>query len=276
VSVTDPTRPSVLGELATGVQNTITSTVYTGVAVNSTGTMAVMAMGTSGIWVVDLTTPTMPRQAGSYLTASSANAVVLNSTGTLAYVAINTGLQILNLSQCQPPFTSCTVGLSGSMGTAGTDVGIAVSGPMVYLANQNGALYQVDATNVQAPVLRAGAGLSGGGRSVAVSGLRAVVLSTAATADYLDIVDLTTSPLRVGRAALGTPGTGKGVDVVNNTVYVAANTKKLMVYDITTPSLPVFKSSGYAAGSAFDVRVFGTMAYIADSPATIDIVGLGQ
>jgi hypothetical protein len=278
LNVADPNRPTVAGELGTGVPNTINATGYTGVVVNGAGTMAVMAMGTSGIWVVDLTRPAAPNHIGSFVTSSSANAVALNSTGTLAYVAINTGLQIVNLAQCQPPFTGCVLTSSGTLGTTGTEVGIAVSGTMAYLSNQNHALYAVDVTNPAAPVLKAGVGLSGGGRLVAVNGNRAAVLSNGTSVDYLDVIDVSTpsSPSRVGSTVIGAPGTAKGVDVVGNRVYVAGNAKQLMIYDISVPTLPVLVTSGYTVASAYDVRVLGGMAYVADSPATIDIVSLGQ
>src|SRR5207245_1717201 len=82
-----PTAPTVLGELATTAPVTTSGTGYMGIALNSTGTRAVMALGSTGIWVVDLTNPAAPSFQGAYNTPGTAYAVALNSAGTLAYVA---------------------------------------------------------------------------------------------------------------------------------------------------------------------------------------------
>jgi hypothetical protein len=218
-----------------------------------------------------LTDPTSPTHCATctYDTPGTASAVVLDSTATYAYVADGSSLQIIDLSNSSAPT------LAGSLALGGSQVGIAVSGTMTYLADQTGILVAVDVTNPHAPVSRGAVLLTGAGSLVAVDGTRAAVLTTSSS-DNLDIVDVT-NPLslkRLGTVTLGPTGTAKGVALANNIAYVAGNTKQLMLYDISTPATPVLRGNGYTVGSAFDVRVLGNRAYVADQPATIDIIGL--
>src|SRR5262249_34566407 len=154
--------------------------------------------------------------------------------------------------------------------------GVAVSGNYAYLTNQDNSFYVVDVSNAAAPVMRGATLLSGAGLLVSVDGTRAAALSAASAGDYLDILDITTptAPRKVGFTLLGPPGTAKGVALVGNTAYVAGNGKRLMIYDITTPTALVLKGAGFSVGSAMDVRVQANKAYVADWPATLDVIGL--
>jgi hypothetical protein len=64
LDLTVPAPPTVLGELTTTVPVTTSGTGYMGVALNSTGARAVMALGNTGIYVVDLHQPCRPRRPG--------------------------------------------------------------------------------------------------------------------------------------------------------------------------------------------------------------------
>jgi hypothetical protein len=48
----------------------------------------------------------------------------------------------------------------------------------------------------------------------------------------------------------------------------------LKIYDVPTSGNPVLNTQMYTPGDAIDVSVIGSMAYIADYPATIDIMNL--
>jgi hypothetical protein len=123
-----------------------------GVALNSTATRAVMALGTTGIYVVDLTNPAAPALLGSYNTPpGTAFAVALYSTGTLAYVADGSlgHLQIVNLANPSAP------SLAGSLTIAGTQVDLALAGSLLYMVSNTGIFDVVDVTNPAAPAASA-------------------------------------------------------------------------------------------------------------------------
>src|SRR5262249_32132939 len=136
----------------------------------------------------------------------------------------------------------------GSLSLGGTEVGVAVSGNYAYLTNQDNSFYVVDVSDAAAPVMRGATLLSGAGLLVSVDGTRAAALSAASAGDYLDILDITTptAPRKVGFTLLGPPGTAKGVALVGNTAYVAGNGKRLMIYDIATPTALVLKGAGFS------------------------------
>jgi hypothetical protein len=272
LTVANPATPTVVGQLPTTIHVTTTGTGYMGVALNSTATMAVMALGTTGISAVNLAVPTAPAFLGTYNTPGVAYGVVLDSTGTLAYVADGIGhLQIVNLTNPKLPT------LKSSVAMPGTQVDLALAGSRVYLVSSTGSFDIVDVSNPAAPLRIGGAAtaLSGAGVHVAVEGSVAAVLSTGAS-DFLDILDVSNPslPVRVASVTLGPVGTGKGVSLVGGRAYVAANTGGLWIYDLTTPRSPVLLPVLATVGDALEARVQNGVAYVADFPATVDIIDL--
>ncbi len=261
-----PTDPELLDQLGNGaIQN------YTGVAVNSAGTLAVVTQGLTGLVTVDISNPAVITQRGSYDSPGTAWGVALNSAGTLAYVADGaSGLRIVSISNPTAPSSVGTLAMSGTQRAA------AVIGNTVYLANQNGTLRVVDVTNPAAPVLKGGASLTGFGYHVAAEGTLAAAISGDAINDYLDVVNVSnpTAPVKVGSVAIGPAGSGKGVDLKNGKAYVAANGFGLQIYDLANPALPNLTGSGYTAGDALDVVVGPGLACVADFPGTISIISL--
>jgi hypothetical protein len=159
----------------------------------------------------------------------------------------------------------------------GTQVDLALAGSRVYLVSSTGTFDIVDVTNPAAPLRIGGAAtaLSGAGVHVAAEGSMVAVLSTGAS-DFLDILDVSNPalPVRVASVTLGPVGTGKGVTLVGGLAYVATNTGGLWIYDLTTPSSPVLLTAAATVGDALEVRVQNGFVYVADFPATIDIIDL--
>ena len=153
---------------------------------------------------------------------------------------------------------------------------VALSGTVVYLVNQLGSLEAVNVSNPSAPQWMGGVFLSGFGSHLAVEGTQAVVISHTSTSDLLDIVDISipSAMVRTGSAVIGTSGTGKGVALSNDLAYVAANSEGLNIYNIPASGNPVFHSQLYTVGNAVDIALNGSTAYVADSPAIIDVISL--
>jgi len=275
---TNPAGPFVTGELASTIAVGVDSG-FLDVALNSTATMAVVAVGTQGIWVVDLTNPSLPRHIFTYDTPGTACGVALNSTGTLAYVADGTqGLRIISVGLSAAP---ALVGYKTFTAQIIRDV--AVNGGIACLVNQQGKLNVVDVSNPNdpndppasiTPQILGFSGLLGYCFNVAVSGTRAAVLSTPAgsTDALLEIFDISvpTNPVRIGSASIGASGDGLYLD--NTYVYVAAGSAGLKIYD-NDASLSLIYTVP-VPGDAYDVAVNGIYAYITGYPATISIVDL--
>ena len=266
LDVSSATLPNVVGELPT------TTAAFYDVAVNGTGTLAVVAAGTAGVWVVDLSNPAVPVVRGIYDTPGTAYGVALNSTATLAYVADGSaGIKIVNISNPSAP------SLAGSLTLTGKILkDVALLGSVAYVANQQGTLDAVNVSNAASPQWMGLVQLSGFASRVAVEGTKAVVIASTSTNDLLDVVNISnpSAMVRTGSVIIGAVGTGKGVAISNSLAYVAANGEGLKIYDVPTSGNPVLNTQMYTPGDAIDVSVIGSMAYIADYPATIDIMNL--
>jgi hypothetical protein len=271
LDVTIPEQPRVLGELSTTIPvNTGTGSGFYDVALNSAGTLAVVAAGTTGVMVVDISNPATPVVRSTYNTPGWAYGVTLNSTTGLVYVADgNAGLAILNISNPGNPT------LVGSMSMSWCFLAdIAVSGGIAYLADSQGSLEVVDVSTPSAPRWVSLLQLSGGAYHVAVEGTRAVLI-TEGSSSWLDIIDIAqpSNPVKISSVVLGTPGTGKGVTLTNGLAYVAASGKGLQIYDVSTAT-PSLRPTAPTIGAALDVAVKDSYAYVADFPATISIISL--
>src|SRR5262249_1646687 len=118
LDVSNVLAPVVTGTLATGVPFQPTGTHYMGVALNSNATLAAMALGTTGVWLVNVDAPT-PAVVGMYNTPGTAFAVALDSSRNLLYVADGaSGLEVFDISDPTVPQ------LAGSVNLGGTTVGV--------------------------------------------------------------------------------------------------------------------------------------------------------
>jgi hypothetical protein len=266
VDTTDPSAPAVVGELPT----TVTAAGILDVAVNQSGTLAVTAMGATGLWVVDLANPTAPARRSVLDTAGVAFAVVLNESGSLAYVADGSGgLKIVSLVSPSAPVQV------GSLALSGIQRDIALQGGIAYLADQMGRLVTVDVATPSAPRQLGAVVIGRYTFNVAVDGSQAVVHS-ADSAAYLDAIDVTTpaNPVIEGSVAVDAAGTVKGLALANGRAYVANGAQGVRVYGLADPRAPVLLGGGYTVGDANDVVLGNTRAQAADSAAGLSIIDL--
>jgi hypothetical protein len=261
---------TLAGELST----TITTDTFSGfkdVAINSSGTMAVVAAGSQGIWVVDLRSPSSPTVYRTYDTPGCAYGVALNSTGTLAYVADGSaGLKILSVSLSASPTLVGSLSLSGHIVRD-----IAVTGGVACLANQMGTLDVVDVSISSAPRFIGSAGLSGLCFHVAAYGTRAAVISYTSTADWLEIFNIAdpAHPARIGSAVAigGLANSAQGIALDDTYAYVADSSEGLKIFD-----MDYFYFTSYSPvmvpGDAYDVTVTGSYAYVTGYPASVSMI----
>src|SRR5205814_2315643 len=151
LTVANPVSPTVVGELPTTVPVTTSGTGYMGVALNSTGTLAVMALGSTGIWVVDLTNPAAPLRLGGAATALSGPGVHIAVEGSVAAVLSTNAsdfLDVLNVSNPALPVRTASV----TLGPVGTAKGVTLVGGRAYVASNTLGLQIYDLTTPTAPI----------------------------------------------------------------------------------------------------------------------------
>jgi hypothetical protein len=263
VNVSTPTAPQLVGELFTTLP---WSSTPPAVALN--GTKGVVALGTVGIWVLDLSTPSAPRYMGAYNTPGFAEHVVINPLGSLAFIADRAGgLQIVSLASPSTPT------LVGSLVPAGrTYRDVALAGSLAYLANQGGSLDVVNVATPSAPSLTTWTSLGASAFQVAVTGSLAVVYVTpTSTDDALAVLDLSvpTSPVLTKTFVTGPIGRTKDLAVSGRQAFLAADVDHLRIFNVDSPTSP---ATGPTVGPATGVALSGNLAYVADALATLDIV----
>jgi hypothetical protein len=266
VDTSDPTLPEVVGELAT----TVTAAGILDVAINDAGTLAVTAMGATGIWIIDLGDPAAPVRRSVLDTAGTAFAVALDAGGTLAYVADGSGgLKIVSLANPAAPTQV------GNLAISGIQRDIAAQGGVVYLADQMGRLVTVDVATPSAPRQLGALVIGRYTFNVAVHGTIAITHSSDTTA-YLDVIDVTAaaSPGVLGQVAVDASGAIKGIAIAAGRAYVADGASGVKIYGLGSPTAPVLLGGGFTVGSANDVAVEGAQAHAADSAAGISVIDL--
>jgi len=262
--------PRVVGELSTSV---VIANLHE-VVVDPSGTLAVLALGSEGLWTLELSDTSAPRVLSVHDTPGLAWGVALDPSGRTAYVADGlSGLQVVDLSNPRAPRTLGTLSEFGLMRD------VAVSGDTVYLADQQGKLHSVDVSVPSQPQLRSSRDLVGFGLGVAVDGDLGVVLTTDPSArvgsdSAMEIFDLSTptSPVSQGFVWLGSPGTGQEVVLQDGVAYVAASGDGLQVWDLSRPTAPQLEDSGWIVGEGRGISVRGALLYVADDPATISVI----
>lgn len=258
-------QPHVMGELAT------TAPAILDVAINRTGTIAVTAMGATGIWVLDLSNPAAPVRRSVFDTTGVAFAVALNDSGSIAYVADGAGgLEVVSLSNLSTPSQV------GSLAISGIQRDIALQGSVAYLADQSGRLVTVDVATPSAPAQLGALVLGRYTFNVAVDGTRAL-LHTADSVSYIEVIDVTSpaNPLALGNVAVDTAGGIKGIALAGGRAYVANAAQGLKVYDVSaTPALlGTMKDAFSAAHLAATDRVSVVAgAHLASNTARLQVV----
>jgi hypothetical protein len=265
VDTSDPTVPTVIGTLPNA------ASAILDVALNDAGTVAAVALGTGGIWVIDLGNPAAPVKRGVYDTAGVAMAVALSSSGTVAYVADGVGgVKVVSLANPAAPTLIGSLAISG-----GIQRDIVVAGTLAYVLDQTGRLLTVDVTTPSAPRQVGSVGLGQYAFNLAVDGTRAVV-HFGNSAAYLGVIDVSApaAPVLLGSAAVDAAGGILGLAAASGRAYVADGAQGLKIYDISQASGPTLFGGGYTVGDAMDVAFDGTRVQAADATSTVSIIDL--
>ena len=274
----DLTSSSVLGEL---------SGVYgSQIVLNSTGTRAWVASGSTGVRVIDISDPSTPALINTFDTTGSALTITFNPSGNRAYIADDsTGLVILDISD------ENNITLVSSLDTAGSvkDIVLSSDGKNLFLAARESGVQTIDISDETSPSLvntfnegsktfyASSLALSadgnrlfvGGGGTSAPSGFSILDVSTAsapvslATIATSDTRRITLSPDET-RAYLADGGSSSG------------NLKIVDISDMANVHLVggVIKQAFAHTGLDLKVSSDGTRAYLADGQAGMFVVNI--
>ena len=210
--------------------------------------------------VVDISSPTSPREVGSLDTPGQPYDVFVQ--GNHAFVASTSGsLQVIDVSS---PTSLREVG-SLALGSA---TNVFVKGNHAFVASGEGGLRVIDVSVPTAPVEVGSVDTPGQARSVFVRGDHAFV------ADFrggLRVIDISSpnSPREVG--SVDTLATG-GVFVQGNYAFVAG-VAGLQVIDVSGPTSPRGVGSVDTPG---DVFVRGDQAFVADRPNSLRVIDVSN
>jgi hypothetical protein len=246
VDVTTPAQPRVIGYLEAAVPPSLGGPVFNDVGLDTSGTVAVVSVGNTGVWTVDLSNPTTPVHAASLATDGAAAGVAVSGRRgagpVVAYVA--NGLKGLAILEVSTPSQPTVLGSKAiAAGVSAQDV--AVVGTRAFLGTGL-YLYVMDVTDPTAPSTLAGRLLTGGTAHIAATASRVAVLVNDSTnaQDVLELWDVTTAsaPVRLSVTPVGSIGSGQGLVLTGTAIYLTVGSE----------GLKVLNASGSAQGSATD------------------------
>jgi hypothetical protein len=258
VDVSIPTQPLIVGYLEADVPPSVGGPVFNGVAIDRSGTVAVVTVGNTGVWTIDLTNPSRPDHAASLATEGAAAGVTIVGTRgggpVLAYVANGLkGLAILDVSTPSMPTVRSNKPLATGVGAQD----VAVVGTRAFVGSSV-YLYIVDVSDPAAPTTLSARLLSGGTTHISATATRAAVIvnDSPNSRDVLELWDVSTStnPIRLSVTALGNAGSGQGVAITDTGTFVTVGGE----------GLKVLNASGSVQGSATDTFRGDHLAVAAD------------
>jgi fibronectin type 3 domain-containing protein len=235
---------------------------FYGERVALTGSLAVLTGNSSGLKVVDVSSPATPRTVGQLAGVMSGVA----ASGSYAYVLVvvpgNPGHTDLAVVDLRTPSAPAIVGRVTLLG--GYDV--TVVGSLAYVAAGTGGLQIVDVGNPAAPRIVGRADTPGTARGVAIGNGNAYVADDGG----VYVINVANPAQPAVRGSLATPATA--LAVAGTRLYVIGGTQ-VKVVDVANGAAPVLLGASSAFG-AQRVAAVGTTAYLA-SPEVDVLRNLG-
>jgi hypothetical protein len=150
-------------------------------------------------------------------------------------------------------------------------VGVAVSGPYAYVADDDGGLLVVDITTPESPQIIGAVDTPGDALDVEVSGEYAYVADRTAGLQVIDVTN-PTSPQIV--AGLDIPDRALNVTVSGSYAYIGANSSGFVIVDVSDPENPQILGGADTPDKAFKVAVSGSYAYVADLYSSLQVADI--
>lgn len=231
------------------------------------GGLVYVADGSSGLRILDVSSPALPVEVGALdpPTGVSQGVAVV---GGRAYLADSTaGLRIVDVTTPSAPSPL------GEVLTGGSAERVAVAGGLAYVAANFGGLVIVDVSNPAAPAVIGSVSPGASARGVAVSGTRAYV--TVDQTDCVVVVDVSNpaAPSVIG-PAFDLITNCRSPELVGGAAFVSFSSG-LGRYELSDPDEPAQLPSALATSSARALDVVGSLAYLStdDGAEIFDVSG---
>jgi hypothetical protein len=223
------------------------------------GNLAVVSLGFSGLWLLDITNPAAPFQAGMFSIA--ANLGNLDISGDHVFVVDGSTLRVIDITNPGSPTLVGSVGLS-------TPADVVVDGDLAYTAGVGtGWLQIVNVANPAAPVALSHVVTGAGGDALAVSG----DLVAIATVTSIKLIDVS-NPLAGVVVGSYNGGDFRDVALVGNSVYaVRVFVNGMVRVDVQDPANPVLAGSLSLAGTVEALALCGDHAFVAAGSAGVQV-----
>jgi parallel beta-helix repeat protein len=219
-------------------------------------------LGVGALYVLDVSDPTRPFQVAIFENATGSDYRDMAVAGGVAYLANGHGLQLVDVSNPFAPVEIGFVRLVDEDLLLSVAVGVAVEGPLAYVADSDAGLKVVDVSNPHNPtslgVCQWPGAFSWG---VVVAGGKAYV---ADAGGGLVVVDVSDPARPTWLAALDTPGFARGVALGQDYVYVADGTGGITVVDVSVAARPQLAAYHNTTGYSWGVAVRDNHIYVAD------------
>ncbi len=197
--------------------------------------LAYVALGNSGVHILDISTPTVPKERGHITLQGSTSSVHVQ--GNYAYVTttgFEGGLRVVDISNADTPLLLGSISTMELGSSAAVDVDS--TSQLAYVATGRGRSLQViDVSNPVSPTIIGAFMADTPIHDVQLDG---PVAYLAADSDGLLVLDVSTptAPQRIGQTAL--PGKARAVWITQDVVAVAADVNGFSIVGISTPSQP--------------------------------------
>jgi hypothetical protein len=256
INISDPSQPVEVGFCDPGYA----------IGVVVSGSYAYTAGGGSGLNLIDISDPLLPVEVGYYDTGWCRDVAV---SGSFAYIANGiSGLRVIDISDPSLPVEV------GFYDTPGSAYGVTVSGSYAYVADGRGGIRIIDISDPLQPVeVGFEAPAQATYECVVISGSYAYIMQFWS----IRIIDISnpTAPSRVGSYFYGDPMYFTGIAISDSYVYVSGGSG-LGVLDVSDPSDPLLVTQYDTPGSAKDIVVSGSYAYIADGNSGLCVIDISD
>jgi hypothetical protein len=220
--------------------------------------------------VFDVSNPQSPSRVGDY--AFPDRILGFRPLGRFVYVAANLyGLGILEISDAGTPM------LRGNYKTPGSAKNVAVSGGIAVIADQVAGLDFVDVKDPAKPMPIGSVYLDGFASDVASAGSYAYAVDRP---NGFYVADMSKPKLEEPISSLRSSVSMNGnfqLEVVQDAagrLVTAVRSPRLLLYDISNPATPVERGPFLTPGGGQRLAVRGTMVYVADGPAGLQVIDL--
>ena len=241
---------------------------------SSDGNTAYVAVGISGLQVIDVSDPANLSLSGLFNTAGNALDVVLSADGSLAYVADGSyGLQIIDVSDPSSPSLLSTFDTNGYA----SGVTLSSDGSKAYVANGSSGLHIVSVSDSVNPSSWGSFNTGGEASGVTLSSDNNKAYIANGESGLL-IVDVRDASDLYSYGSLASLGETLDVAVSSDgaVAYLADGTAGLLVVDVSYAFEPILLGSFDTTGTASDVVLSPDekIAYVADTQSGLQIINI--